>query len=403
MLAQRMSLFQTSGTSAARAAAKKAAEAGKTVVDLTAGEILSDLAPTVRAGAIAAIEQGINRYTDTTGLPELREALARKVSLETGQTWEPDEIAVTAGAKQALFNVAMVLLNPGDEVIIPAPYWTTFPAQVLVAGGKPVTVDTRASGYVPSIADIERALTPATRAIVVNTPNNPTGAVYDKHTLTALGELAVARDLWIIFDECYRDFVHAPHIHHPIVSLVPEARSRTLIVNAFSKSLALTGWRIGYLAAPKPVISAVKAIQSHTTSNPNAIAQHAVLAHLDGGDASFLNGLRALLEKNRRLGMDILSRLKSVPPPSAQGGFYFYLDLSSLADVDAMSAAPRTADDVVNALLAETGVAGVSGSAFGDPMGLRLSYGITHDKLALGLERLVGTFASWTQASRNVA
>lgn len=168
MLAHRTNLFGTSGTAAARAAAKAAADAGKEIIDLTAGEIWSELAPTIRDGAIDAINKGVNRYTDTVGMVELREALARKISLDTGQIWKAEEVAVTSGAKQALFNAAMVLLNPGDEVIIPAPYWTTFPAQVLIAGGTPVFVDTKSNGYVPRPEHIKDAVTERTRAIVTS-------------------------------------------------------------------------------------------------------------------------------------------------------------------------------------------------------------------------------------------
>ncbi|WP_031256566.1 pyridoxal phosphate-dependent aminotransferase [Mesorhizobium sp. L48C026A00] len=389
MLASRTNLFKSSGTAAARAAAKAAADAGMEIVDLTAGEIWSDLAPTIRDGAIEAIQQGLNRYTDTIGLMELREALARKISLETSQVWQADEIAVTIGAKQALFNTAMVLVNPGDEVIVPVPYWTTFPAQLLIAGGIPVFVDTRDSAYVPRPSDIERVITPRTRAIVVNTPNNPTGSVYDRETLQALAELAIAKDLWLIFDECYGAFAHDPHIHHPIVSLVPEVRPRTIIINSFSKTLALTGWRIGYLAAPKELVSAVKALQSHTTSNPNVIAQHAVLSHLERNDGTYEAQLRSQLTAARRRGLDILSSLASVPAPAAQGGFYFYLDLSNQVAGDNPVHNAMIADRFAHRLLAEHGVAAVSGSAFGDPFGVRLSYGVPPDQLAVGLDRLV--------------
>ncbi|PBB51872.1 MULTISPECIES: aminotransferase class I/II-fold pyridoxal phosphate-dependent enzyme [Mesorhizobium] len=389
MLASRTNLFKSSGTAAVRAAAKAAADAGMEIVDLTAGEIWSDLAPTIRDGAIEAIQQGLNRYTDTIGLMELREALARKISLETSQVWQADEIAVTTGAKQALFNTAMVLVNPGDEVIVPVPYWTTFPAQLLIAGGIPVFVDTRDSAYVPRPSDIERVITPRTRAIVVNTPNNPTGSVYDRETLQALAELAIAKDLWLIFDECYGAFAHDPHIHHPIVSLVPEVRPRTIIINAFSKTLALTGWRIGYLAAPKELVSAVKALQSHTTSNPNVIAQHAVLSHLERNDGTYEAQLRSQLTAARRRGLDILSSLASVPAPAAQGGFYFYLDLSNQVAGDNPVHNAMIADRFAHRLLAEHGVAAVSGSAFGDPFGVRLSYGVPPDQLAIGLDRLV--------------
>ncbi|QPB24489.1 aminotransferase class I/II-fold pyridoxal phosphate-dependent enzyme [Rhizobium sp. 007] len=395
MLAQRTTLFGSSGTAAARAAAKAAADAGKEIIDLTAGEIWSDLAPTIRDGAIDAINKGVNRYTDTVGMAELRDALARKVSVETSQIWTADEIAVTTGAKQALFNTAMVLLNPGDEVIVPAPYWTTFPAQVLIAGAKPVFVDTRGNGFVPRLEDLKSAITGKTRAIIVNTPGNPTGVVYDRATLAGIAALAIEHDFWVIFDECYGAFTHSTHIHHSIVTVAPEVRSRTLIINVFSKTLALTGWRIGYLAGPRDFISTVKALQSHTTSNPNVIAQHTVLAHLERGDGSYENQLRAQLASARQQGLKILSSLERVPVPRAQGGFYFYLDLSDLLRPTILNGATRNADDVVHTLLSRAGVAGVSGTAFGDPLGLRLSYGIPLDRLKAGLGQLVETLNAW--------
>ncbi|CDX12352.1 aspartate aminotransferase [Mesorhizobium sp. LCM 4577] len=393
MLARRTSSFGSSGTAAARAAAKQAAHNRQEVIDLTAGEIWSELAPTIREGAINAVDNGVNRYTDTIGMMELREALARKVSFDTGQTWKSDEIAVTTGAKQALFNTTMALVNPGDEVIIPCPYWTTFSAQVVIAGGKPVFVDTRSNAYVPRIQDIAAALTEKTRAIVVNTPANPSGAVYDFDTLTAIARLAINRDLWVIFDECYANFVYGHHAHYPIVSVVPEVRSRTIVVNGFSKSLALTGWRIGYLAAPKEVVDAVRALQSHTTSNPNVIAQHAVLAHLERGDGRHESKLALQLASSRQIGLSILSSLRRIPAPRAQGGIYFYLDLSNLRP--ALKNGPATADDVVTSLLADAGVAAVSGTAFGDPLGLRLSYGIPPEELETGLTRLVDVLNGW--------
>jgi aspartate aminotransferase len=395
MFAQRTNLFKSSGTAAARAAAKAAADAGMEIVDLTAGEIWSNLAPTIHLGALDAIGQGLNRYTDTVGTSELREALARKIAVETGQLWRADEIAVTNGAKQALFNLAMTLINPGDQVIIPAPYWTTFPAQVRIAGGTPVFVETRDNGYVPRIEDIERVITPLTRAIIINTPNNPTGAVYDAETLKSIAHLAIKHDFWVIFDECYGSFIHAERRHHSIVSLVPEARDRTVIVNAFSKSLALTGWRIGYLAGPQDLVQAVKALQSHTTSNPNIVAQHAVLHHLREGDGSYEARLKSQLSSARQVGLSLLRRLQHVPLPQADGGFYFYLDLSDLLRAGKGNPQTLTADDVVSALLSNAGVAGVSGTAFGDPMGLRLSYGIPPEMLETGLKRLVHVLNAW--------
>ncbi|MBV8651384.1 MAG: aminotransferase class I/II-fold pyridoxal phosphate-dependent enzyme, partial [Alphaproteobacteria bacterium] len=251
-----------------------------------------------------------------------------------------------------------------------------------------VFIETRDNGFVPRIADLRRAVSPRTRAIIVNTPNNPTGAVYDRALLKDIAALAIDADLWLVFDECYGGFAHAPHRHESIVSITPEARPRTLIVNAFSKQLALTGWRLGYLAGPAAAIAAVKGLQSHTTSNPNVIAQHAVLAYLDGADRSFEANLRATLGAARQRGLEILSRLKGIPQPSAQGGFYFYLDLTSLLKLGSDGNGLADADAVSRMLLESAAVASVSGAAFGDPMGLRLSYGIPLDELDAGLSRL---------------
>lgn len=395
MLAQRTALIKLSGTAAARSAAKAAGASGDEPIDLTAGEIWSDIAPSVRDGAIAAIDGNFNRYTDSIGLIELRHALARRISAETNQPWSVDEIAVTNGAKQALFNAAMALFNPGDEVLIPAPYWTTFPAQIVVAGGKPVFIETRHNSYIPKLEDLASAVSSKTKAIVVNTPNNPTGAVYDRDTLSGIVRLAIDRDIWIIFDECYGAFAHAPHTHYPIVSVDSRARDRTLIVNSFSKSLALTGWRIGYLAGPKAVISAVRALQSHTTSNPNVIAQHALLHHLKCGDPAFQLKLQRHVTNARALGLSILSGLTLVPQPAAQGGFYFYLDVSELQRRNTAHEREFSADQIAHALLMNAGVATVSGTAFGDPAGIRLSYGIDLELLDKGLRRLTATLNAW--------
>lgn len=395
MLAQRTHLFELSKVAAAKSTVKAAAANGKDIIDLTTGEIPSEIAPSVRDGAIEAIDRNLNCSTDTIGLMKLRHALARKLSAETAQPWSAHEIAVTNGAKHGLFNVAMALLNPGDEVLIPAPYWNTFPAQVAVAGGTPVFIETRYNNYVPRLTDLEAALTSKTRAIMINTPNNPTGAMYDRDTLISIAEFAINQDLWIIFDECYAAFAHAPNVHHPIVSVAPRARHRTLIVNSFSQSLALAGWRIGYVAGPKAVISAVEALQSHTTSSPNVIAQHAVLRHLERGDSYFEMLLRRHVANARALGLSILSGMKLVPKPAAQGGFYFYLDLSEMQRRANARGHELNAEEVVNVLLTEAGVSTLSGTAFGDSVGIRLSYGIDLDLLDKGLRLVTATLNRW--------
>ncbi|MGY4167635.1 aminotransferase class I/II-fold pyridoxal phosphate-dependent enzyme [Bradyrhizobium sp. USDA 4529] len=395
MLAQRTALLTSFGTVAARAALNAAEANGEKIIDLSAEEIWSALSPTVRDGAITAINRNLNRYTDALGLMKLRRALADTISAATAQAWSTEEIAVTNGAKHALFNAAMTILNPGDEVLIPAPYWTTFPTQVVFAGGRPVFIETRHNNYVPRLADLAAATTSKTKAIVVNTPNNPTGAIYDCDTLVGIAKLAIDRDIWIIFDECYGAFAHAPHTHHPIVSVAPQARDRTLIVNSFSNSMALSGWRIGYLAGPKSVIRAVNALQSHTTSNTNVIAQHALLYYLERGDLYFQMQLGRQVANARALGLSILAGLTLVPQPSAQGGHYFYLDVTELLRQAKANGREINADDIVKKLLLNAGVATASGAAFGDPAGIRLSYGIDLEPLDKGLRRLVEILNTW--------
>ncbi|TWB87321.1 aspartate aminotransferase [Bradyrhizobium macuxiense] len=395
MLAQRTALFKSSDTAVAWTATKAAAASGEQIIDLTAEEIRSDLAPMVREGTVIAINRNVNREFETGDPTELRHAIARKISAETDQPWSADEVAVTGGSKHALFNAAMILLNPGDEVLIPVPHWTAFPAQTLLAGGTPIFIETRDNNYVPKLSDLAAAVTSKTKAIVVNTPNNPTGTIYNRDTLADIAQLAIERDLWIVFDECYGAFAHAPHTHHPIVSVAPPARARTLIVNSFSKSLALTGWRIGYLAGPEAVISAVKALQSHTTHNPNVIAQHALLHHLESGDDAFQQKLQRQVGEARTLGLSILSTLTSIPQPAAHGGFHFYLDLKGWQRCIKGPGPEFNADDVVNVLLMDAGVATVSGTAFGDPAGVRLSYGVDLNSLDKGLRRLSATLNTW--------
>jgi aspartate aminotransferase len=394
-----MSLLPVSATAKARLAATEARSRALELIDMSGGEIWAELIEPIREGALQAIADNATRYTPTIGTPALREAVAEKISFETGEIWLRDEVAITAGAKQALYNTAMCLFDPGDQVIIPAPYWGTFPVQAKLAGATPVFVETRWNAFIPRIEDIERVLTAKTRAIIVNTPNNPTGAVYDRETLTRIAMLAVKHRLWVIFDECYGTFVHDGSVHYPIVSLVPELRERLVIINAFSKSLALTGWRIGYLAAPARLVQAVNTLQSHITSNPNIIAQSAILHYLNNRARQYEDGLRSRLQQSRQEGLAALSRLRSLPVPRSQGGFYFYLDLGPWRRGSEQEA-NGDADNVHRVLLEETGVATVPGSAFGDPQGLRLSYGIDPALVREGCDRVVARLNAWASQER---
>lgn len=390
MLAQRTSLLTSSRAFDKNATVPDAAIA-KDIIDLTGGEILSDLAPTVRDGAVDAIDRQISRSSDPVGLFELRRALARALSAETAQPWSADELVITNGARQALFNVAMVILNPGDEVLIPAPCGDTFPANVALAGGTPVFVDTRHHNYIPRIADLAAAVTPKTKMILINTPNNPTGVIYGRETLADVAQFAADLNIWILFDESYRAFAHAPHTHCSIIAAAPQARERVLIVNSFSNSLALSGWRVGYLAGPSSVISVIGALQGHTTGGGNIIAQHALVRYLERGDIYYQALLQRHVANARALGLSILSSLKFVPAPPAQGGFHFYLDLTELQKRAKADGHELSADIIVNALLTNAGVATVSGTVFGDPSAVRVSYAIELGLLQRGLRRLTAT------------
>ncbi|NEV02011.1 pyridoxal phosphate-dependent aminotransferase [Bradyrhizobium uaiense] len=394
MLAERTAIFKYPDTAAALSAVRAAAASGDQLIDLTKEEIQSDLAPMVREGTIIAINRN-NCNTEIENSAKLCGAIARRISADTGQSWSADEVAITSGSKHALFIAAMVLLNPGDEVLIPAPHWSSFPAQVRLAGGVPIFIETRYNDYVPKLSDLASAVTSKTKVIVVNTPNNPTGTIYDYDTLAEIARLAADRDLWIVFDECYGAFAHAPHTHHSLVSVAPAARNRILIVNSFSKSLALTGWRIGYLAGPTAVISAALALERDTSCSPNVISQHALLHHLESGDAAFQQKLQRQVSEARTLGLAVLSTLKSIPPPAAQGGFHFYLDLKQWRRSIKGPGPEFDAHEVANALLMDAGVATVSGTVFGDPDGVRLSYGVDLGSLDKGLRRLSATLNTW--------
>ncbi|MCC8944241.1 aminotransferase class I/II-fold pyridoxal phosphate-dependent enzyme [Bradyrhizobium sp. Arg62] len=394
MLAQRISLLSGPGTAAAREAVAAAAATGRQIIDLAAGEVIIEPPSSVREGAIAAIKAGTSRYTESIGLAPLRKAIAEKLSAETGIPWNTDDIVVTAGAKQGLLDAALAVLDPGDEVIIIRPCWPTFPSQVLLAGAKPVFVDARPPTYIPDINAIRAAVAPQTKAIIINSPNNPTGAVYDRATLQAIGDLAINYQLWIVSDECYSSFVFTGTRHESIIMAHPGVRSRTILVNAFSKELAITGWRLGYFAAPREIISAAKKLQSHTTSNANVIAQHAILHHLQVGDGSFEREMHQRLCQARNTGLLILSGLQDVATPVTGGSFFFYLDLSGLISILPAGGLVRSTDDIARLLLAEAGVASIAGGTFGDANGLRLSFGAPPDLLEAGLKRVVETLNS---------
>lgn len=395
MLAERMSFLAEPDAACARVDAKLAATVRPQIIDLAAGEVIIEPPLSVREGAIAAINVGTNRYTDAIGFTMLRRAIAEKLSAETGIGWNWEDIVITAGQKQALLDATLALIDPGDEVIIIRPCCPTFPSLVFLADATPVFVDARRPRYIPDIAAIRDAVTPCTKAIMINSPNNPTGAVYDRTTLQKLAELAIDAQLWIIFDECHSRFVFTGISRHTsIVRAHPGIRSRTILVNALSEGLSVTGCRLGYCAGPAEIVCAVRKLRSLATATPDAIAQHAILHHLQVSDGSFERKMHQRVADARNMGLHILSDLRDIAPPRADGSLFFYLDLSRLISALPTDGPLRSTDDIARLLLEEAKVRSVAGGAFGDVTGLRLSFGAPPDLLETGLKRIVKTLNS---------
>jgi aspartate aminotransferase len=361
---------------------------GIDVINFAAGELDGDASDAMKNGARRAIDEGHNKYTPTLGMKDLRERIAEMVSERCGTRYSADEIGVTAGAKQALYNAAMVLFNPGDEVIIPQPYWVTFPAQVEVAGAQPVFVDTAKTGYRLTAEDLKKAITPATKAVILNSPNNPTGAIYDPGELLQIAHIALQRQVWIIFDECYSELVREGATHRNVVQLEPKTKPLTILVNSFSKSHAVTGWRIGYACGPRHVITAMENFQGHTTSNPCTISQHAAAAAIQQEDGSFIRKVNAILEERLSIARRIVGSMTDIRCAPAEGAFYLFLNVEKKFGKTYRGTAINNVGTLCELMLSEANVAVVPGDAFGDPTGLRVSYAIGTRQVQDGLLRM---------------
>ena len=393
-LAERTKKIMPPSTSRMRELANELRLSGVDVINFAAGELDGDASDFIKSAAKSAIDRGCNTYTPTLGMKPLRQAIAGQVSKRCGTQYSADEIGVTAGAKQALYNAVMVLLNPGDEVIIPRPYWVTFPAQVELAGAKPVFVDTRATGYRLTAEDMEKAVTPATKAIIINSPNNPTGVVYCRDALFRIAQIAMERKIWIIFDECYLDLLRNGFTHWNVVQLFEPIKNQTVLVNSFSKSCAVTGWRIGYACGPKHVISAMENLQGHTTSNPCSISQYAVEAALRNDDGQFLKNVNAKLQERVRIALPIVRSMEGITCAPAEGAFYLFLNIQKKLGKSFRGQTISDVGTLSEMLLSEANVAVVSGDGFGDPNGLRVSYAIETKQVEEGLQRMKQFFDS---------
>ncbi len=378
-LAERLRFIEGSPTLALAAKAKALVKAGKSVVDLTAGEPDFPTPEPIKQAGVRAITDNHTRYTPVAGIPELRAAIAQTVNRTHGTAYQPTQTLVTCGTKHALFNVFQALCQPGDEVVILSPYWVSFPPLVRLSGATPVIVETKEEdGFLPNPDAVRAALTDATKAIIINSPGNPTGAVIDRGRLEALAELASRRDLVIVSDEIYDQLVYPPAQHVSIVQAAPDLIDRTLIMGGVSKTYSMTGWRIGYAVGPQAVIEAMINIQSHSTSNPTSISQDAALAALTGDQGAVVR-MREEFQRRRDRFVNGLNRLPGVRCAKPDGAFYAWCNVKELG---------QPAEAIAAQWLEEALVVGVPGEGFGAPDHIRLSFAASAEVLVEGVRRL---------------
>ena len=380
--------LKPSETLAISTKAKTLRAQGRDVIDFGIGEPDFATPANIIRAAEHAMAEGFTKYTPTRGLPELRQAIVEKLKGENGLDFTPDQIVVSCGAKHVLYNLAMVLINPGDEVIIPGPYWVTYPAQVEMAGGTPVIIPTTAeTEFKITGALLRRYITPKTKGFILNSPCNPTGAVYTPEELEDLAAVLLDTDLYIITDEIYEHIVYDGIKQISIATLHPALRARSIVVNGFSKSYAMTGWRLGYCAGPREIMEACDRLQSQTTSNPTAFAQIAAIEALRGPQES-VGSMAREFEKRRNVVVSRLNAIDGITCNTPHGAFYVFPHIAGLFGRTYNGQRLETSTEVVNYLLEAAGVAIVPGEGFGDGRSMRLSYATSMAELELGLNRM---------------
>ena len=365
-------------------------EAGEPVIGFGAGEPDFPTPDHVVEAAIAACREPSNhRYGPASGLPELREALVDKT--ERDSKWRPEtsQILITNGGKHAVYNSCAALIDPGDEVLLPAPYWTTYPEAIALAGGITVEVPTDIeSEFKVTVEQLEAATTAATKALFFVSPSNPTGAVYSAEEIIAIGQWAIERGIWIIADEIYEHLTYEGHEHHSIRALLPEIDDQCLIVNGVAKTYAMTGWRVGWMIGPTDVISAAGNLQSHATSNVANVSQRAALAAVSG-DLEDVIRMRESFDRRRRTMTEMLNNIDGVRLLETQGAFYAFPDLSAFYDRDIAGKKAQNTLELAAIILEEAKVAIVPGEAFGSPGYARLSFALGDEDLEEGLTRII--------------
>ncbi|MBI3404099.1 MAG: pyridoxal phosphate-dependent aminotransferase [Acidobacteria bacterium] len=393
-LTDRINRIAASPTLAVLIEAEKYKARGIDVVDFGPGEPDFPTPEHIKRAAIAAIEKNLTKYTPVAGIMPLRETICTWHRAQFGSDYAWPECIVSVGGKQSIFNAVSILVSSGDEVIVPAPYWVSFPDIVKYAGGIPVHAQTSAAdGFRLSAAHVEAAITPKTKMVIVNSPNNPTGAVVPENEFVKILDVCRKRGIWLLADECYSHFIYGETKPFSIAG-IPDSKSRLIVVGSLSKTFAMTGWRVGYALAPKPIIDAMNKLQSQSTSNPTSIAQYAALAALQGS----MDSVRTMLEEYGRRRTRILAGLSAIPGiqcASPDGAFYVFPQISrgpkNGAATDTAALAKR--------LLEEPNIVCVAGEGFGAPGFLRFSYATSMDRIEEGLRRLTKFFSSMGAAA----
>ncbi|HYT09387.1 MAG TPA: pyridoxal phosphate-dependent aminotransferase [Mycobacteriales bacterium] len=388
-VSDRVGAIAESATLAVDAKAKALKAAGRPVIGFGAGE--PDF-PTpehvVRAAAAACRDPRNHHYTPAAGLPELREAVAAKTAHDSGLPARPAQVLITNGGKQAVYQAFATLLDPGDEVLLPTPYWTTYPEAIALAGGLPVEVPTdESSGYLPSVEHLEAARSPRTKALLFCSPSNPTGAVCPPALVEEIGRWAADAGIWVLTDEIYEHLTYgdARHVSMPVA--VPELADRCVLVNGVAKTYAMTGWRVGWMIGPLDVVKAATNLQSHLTSNVANVSQRAALAAVTG-DLTAVHEMRSAFDRRRKTIVRMLREVPGIQCPEPWGAFYAYPSVRGLLGRDLRGRTPATSAELAELILDEVEVAVVPGEAFGTPGYLRLSYALGDDDLVEGVTRL---------------
>ena len=373
-LASRTTRITPSLTLQLSATVKSLVAQGQQVFDFTAGEPSFDSPDVAKQAAITAIQAGFTKYTAVTGIDELKDAIIEKFQRDQGLTYARSQIVVSCGAKHTLFNLSLALFEAGDEVIIPAPYWVSYPEQILLADATPVFLQTsEARNFAIDLSALKGIITERTKAIILNSPCNPTGSMYNRETLEGIAALALQHNLLVISDEIYEHMVYDEHRHCSIATVHPDMVDQTVIVNGVSKAYSMTGWRIGYAAGPEPILKAMGNIQGQSTSNPTSIAQKAAVGALQGG-AKFIDHMVKELDVRRQTIVKGLNQISGIHCPMPAGAFYAFPNVSDLLGRRFEGKIISTPFDLANFLLNEAKVACVPGEPFGTDSHLRFSY-----------------------------